>query len=66
MNYLNFKNEVESRAMETQQSSVDTGEKIRGVLMKKAAEYNIPLADERLLIDFDNHSPILKRPGLSR
>ncbi len=60
MNYLNFKNEVESRAMETQQSSVDNGEKIRGELMKKASEYHIPLADESLLIDFDNHSTHIK------
>ena len=57
MNYLNFKNEVESRAMETR---IRTTEVFRADLIKKAAEYSIFLDDEHLLVDFENHSTHIK------
>jgi hypothetical protein len=54
MNYLNFKSEINSRAMEPQQS--DGGDKIRNVLINKAEEFNIPLDPEKLKIEFGDHS----------
>jgi hypothetical protein len=54
MNYLNFKSEIESRAMEPQHA--DGGEKIRTVLINKAEEFKIPLDPENLKIEFADHA----------
>ena len=54
MNYLNFKSEIESRAMEPQHA--DGGDKIRAVLIDKAVEFNIPLDPEQLKIEFGEHT----------
>lgn len=54
MNYLNFKSEINSRAMEPQLG--DGGDKIRNALINKAVEFNIPLDPEKLKIEFGDHS----------
>ena len=56
MSYLDFKNEIESRAMEPQQPNPETDERIRKVLMNKALEFNIPLDPEKLKIEFGDHT----------
>ncbi|MBI1823956.1 MAG: hypothetical protein HY200_08530 [Nitrospirae bacterium] len=55
MNYLNFKSEIESRAMEPQATS-DSGDRIRSVLIKKAVEFQIPLDPDELKIEYGDHS----------
>ncbi len=56
MSYLNFKSEIESRAMEPQQGTGEGGNKIRTVLINKAEEFNIPLDPEQLKIEFGDHT----------
>ena len=58
MSYLNFKSEIESRAMEPQQT--DGVDKIRAVLINKATEFNIPLDPEQLKIEFGDHTTHIK------
>jgi hypothetical protein len=61
MRYLEFKNVVDSRAMEfSQPGAANSEEKIREALMKKAVELDIPLDREHLLIDFENNSTHIK------
>ncbi len=61
IHYLDFKNVVDSRATEfSQPGALDSEEKIRETLMRKAVDLNIPLDREHLLIDFENNSTHIK------
>jgi hypothetical protein len=55
MNYLNFKNEIESRAMEPQGAN-ENSDRIRNALMKKGVEYQIAIEPDDLKIEFGDHS----------